>query len=49
MTKDNSNNIIDKKDEIVERSSKKGNRATADKKDEQGQLKEESIKEHPEH
>ena len=49
MTKDNSNNKTDEKDEIVERSSRKGNRATADKKDEQGQLKEELIQEHQEH
>ncbi len=48
MTKDNSNNKIDKKDEIVEIFSRNGNRATPDNKDDQGQLKEELIQEHPE-
>lgn len=46
--KDNNNNKIDE-DEVVERSTRKGNRVKADEEDEQGQLKEEAIQEHPEH
>jgi hypothetical protein len=47
--KDNSNNNIDEKNELVEKSNMKGSRVKADKEDEQGQLKDESIQEHPEH